>query len=92
MRGCEVRSVVGSVTIAAAAQLEIGVGETVEIGGLADGEDHRVGGEHLLGPGDERRVEAVVVVEHRLDVDRLESGDAAVARRRSGAVPSGTGW
>ena len=66
IRGCDVRSVVGvDLDAAAAAALELDAGEDVEIGGLADGEDHRVGGEHRLGPGDERRVEAVVGVEHR---------------------------
>ena len=78
IRACEVRSVVGSVTIPPSAQFEIGVGQAVEVGGLADGEDHRVGGEDLLRSRHEGRVEAVVVVEHRSDVDRLESGDAAL--------------
>ena len=79
MLGCDVRSVIGIDLDATAAEGELDPSQHAEVGGLADGEDHRVGREHRLGAGDEGRGEAAVVVEDRAHVDRLESGDAPVA-------------
>ena len=58
IRGCEVRMRRRIDLDARPARGDLDPGEDVEIRGLADGEDHGVGREHLLGAGEERRVEA----------------------------------
>ena len=92
IRGCEVRSVAASTWTTPRLRLEVDAGEHVEVGGLADGEDHRVGRQHRLGAGDERRVEPALVVEHRLHVDRLEPGDPAAVADEAVRARCGRGW
>ena len=93
MRGCEVRSVVGIDLHAARRRaLELdAASRKLDVGGLADGEDDRVGGNHGFGAGFEGRVEAAVGVEHRRHRDRLESGDLASVADEAVRSACGTG-
>ena len=49
------------------------------VGGLAHGEDDRVGSQHLLGPGHEGRGETTLLVEHGCHTDRLQPAHPSVA-------------
>ena len=68
-------------------QIDVDAAEQVEVGGLAHGEDDRVGGQGRLGARAERRREAALGVEDRLDLDRLEPGDVRVADEALRAAP-----
>jgi len=76
--GPQRRAVDGNAALAGQFDARV-LAEEANVGDLADGEDHRVGRQDLLGVGDEGRGEAVLGVEYRRHRDRLQALGASLA-------------